>query len=728
MSSITGGIVSQFRWALAGILVLFPVALTALSPPPSFAASVTVQKRDLEGGTVVSSPPGIDCGSTCSANFSQGATVSFTATAAPGYTFTGWSSYGCGWTNPCTVRIGAAGTLVANFTTGFSLNDLAGSWYFLGLADSTGGNDPYWSWATLTLNAAGDVTSGTYTNSLGQSGVLTPGLFEIYDAGLVSGAVTVAGGVMSLFGKLDVNKGVLPMLITTAAKPGLGVALKGGGSFSTADLAGTWVIEDFGDSDTSNDPISTSGTITLNNSGSGTGSVTLSSGPTVPISGSFSITGAGVVTGSFSAGEDTLTFPHGKLDAGKTVLALVRTGSDSRGLTLLTKSGGSFSAANLAGTWYVANRSDALSTNNPYWSWSMVTLDSGGRVIGGGYTNSFDNNGTITGGSFTVSGTGSVQGSVNKLENGATGIITFPHGKMAPNKTVVVMASSDSGSIGQMVAVKGVSAPSLTVSKQGTGAGTVTSNPSGINCGATCSKSYIYGTSVTLTVTAATGSSFTGWSGAGCTGTGTCTVSMTQPRTVTATFSLPTHTLAVTVTGSSGGSVTSSPPGISGCTGTCAASFTSGTVVTLTANPGTGGTFRQWRGVCTGTASTCQVTMNAAKTVTAVFSKTFTDATLTAHVTEIKAVHFTDLRAAINTLRSHYPGLQAFAWTDPILKPEETPVKRAHLIELRTALDQAYAKATKTHAAYTDPAIVAGQTVIKANHLSELRTFVRGLE
>ncbi len=78
----------------------------------------------------------------------------------------------------------------------------------------------------------------------------------------------------------------------------------------------------------------------------------------------------------------------------------------------------------------------------------------------------------------------------------------------------------------------------LSVTKAGTGSGTVTSSPSGINCGPTCSANYTSGTAVTLTATAAAGSTFTGWTGA-CTGTGTCTVTMTAARSVTATFDAP---------------------------------------------------------------------------------------------------------------------------------------------------------------------------------------------
>ncbi|WP_156890762.1 InlB B-repeat-containing protein [Meiothermus rufus] len=76
----------------------------------------------------------------------------------------------------------------------------------------------------------------------------------------------------------------------------------------------------------------------------------------------------------------------------------------------------------------------------------------------------------------------------------------------------------------------------LTVNKNGTGSGTVTSSPTGINCGATCSASFTQGTTVTLNAVPASGSVFAGWSGGGCSGTGTCTVTMNAAQTVTATF------------------------------------------------------------------------------------------------------------------------------------------------------------------------------------------------
>ena len=161
----------------------------------------------------------------------------------------------------------------------------------------------------------------------------------------------------------------------------------------------------------------------------------------------------------------------------------------------------------------------------------------------------------------------------------------------------------------------------LDVSNNGTGTGTVTSNPAGINCGATCTASFISGASVTLTPTPAAGSVFAGWGGA-CSGSGACIVSMTQARSVTATFNIQQFNLTVSKLGTGTGTVTSNPAGIN-CGATCGPTpFNAGTVVTLTASP-ISGVFAGWSGGgCSGTG-TCVVTMDALKTVTATFAPTF---------------------------------------------------------------------------------------------------------
>ena len=162
----------------------------------------------------------------------------------------------------------------------------------------------------------------------------------------------------------------------------------------------------------------------------------------------------------------------------------------------------------------------------------------------------------------------------------------------------------------------------LSVAKSGAGGGTVTSDVGGIDCGVTCAQTYDDATQVTLTATPSSPSSFTGWSGGGCSGTGTCQVTMSQARSVTAELSSPappaTFSLSVSKAGAGTGSVTSTPAGID-CGATCSASYDDGTNVTLMATAAAGSQFDGWSGDCTGTGS-CTVTMSAARSVTATFS------------------------------------------------------------------------------------------------------------
>jgi hypothetical protein len=166
----------------------------------------------------------------------------------------------------------------------------------------------------------------------------------------------------------------------------------------------------------------------------------------------------------------------------------------------------------------------------------------------------------------------------------------------------------------------------LTVTKGGTGAGTVTSNPVGISCNGACptaNASFTSGSVVVLSAVADASSTFTGWTGAGCTGTGSCVVTMSAAQNVTANFTLQTFALTVNVTQAAGqGTVTSAPAGITACAAAgCTASFTSGTSVVLTANLGTAAGVTWGVGQCgSQTATTCTVSMSVARTVDATFN------------------------------------------------------------------------------------------------------------
>jgi secreted trypsin-like serine protease len=161
----------------------------------------------------------------------------------------------------------------------------------------------------------------------------------------------------------------------------------------------------------------------------------------------------------------------------------------------------------------------------------------------------------------------------------------------------------------------------LSVTKNGTGTGMVSSNPGGINCGSACSATFPDTANVTLTAVAASDSTFAGWSGA-CSGTGNCVVGMQTAKSVAATFNQTNRVLTVAKTGTGQGSVTSSPAGIScgaGCTQQ-SVSFLQGTTVTLTASAAAGSQFVGWSEACTGSSLSCSVSLSASLSVKAQFA------------------------------------------------------------------------------------------------------------
>src|SRR6185437_6004383 len=83
--------------------------LANFGPPPTPQSTVTiVQSGSTTGGTISSNPAGITCGAsgtTCTANFDDGTTLTLTATPQPGYAFTGWTGSVCAGTGPCVISV-----------------------------------------------------------------------------------------------------------------------------------------------------------------------------------------------------------------------------------------------------------------------------------------------------------------------------------------------------------------------------------------------------------------------------------------------------------------------------------------------------------------------------------------------------------------------------------------------------------------------------------------------
>jgi len=99
----------------------------------------------------------------------------------------------------------------------------------------------------------------------------------------------------------------------------------------------------------------------------------------------------------------------------------------------------------------------------------------------------------------------------------------------------------------------------------------------------------------------------------------------------------------------------------------------------------------------------------------------FTDPTLTVGVTTTKAVHFTEIRTAVNAVRT-LAGLSPAGFTDPVLNAGVT-ARAVHLTELRSNLDAARSPLGLSALSYSDVAPLG--VTIKAVHLNELRNGVR---
>jgi uncharacterized repeat protein (TIGR02543 family) len=210
-------------------------------------------------------------------------------------------------------------------------------------------------------------------------------------------------------------------------------------------------------------------------------------------------------------------------------------------------------------------------------------------------------------------------------------------------------SSPAAGELGELMSAQMTAAtvivPSVTVSTSG--GGTVTTKDGRINCGTNCSALFPSGATTTLIASNGGGVKFTGWTGA-CSGTSqTCTVLVDAHLTVGATFtnssttstttsSAPsttsstqtttttTPTKASVVTLSIGisnkGRVVSDNGAIDCPSGSCSAKFPVGSTVTLTAIP-TVGSLQSWTDACTGTGSTCTLTMTKDSKVQATFNK-----------------------------------------------------------------------------------------------------------
>ena len=460
--------------------------------------SLTINRNGTGNGTVTSDPIGISCGSDCSESYPNGTEVTLTATAASGSTFMGWSGAGCTGTGTCVVTVTASTSITANF-------DLA--------------------------------PANTIFNDSFESGNLSAWSPCMIDAGDLSASAAA---------KLVGNFGMQALLDDNVA------------IYCTSDhpTAETRYVASF-----YFDP----------------NSITMVNGDTHTIFGGYMGTSTLVLRLQFRRSSSLYQVQAAILNDGSTFTpgGWVTIGDAPHQIKLDWRAATAAGANNGALTMWIdgAQQSNLTGMDNDTRRIDRVRL-----------------------------------GAVAAIDTGTRGTYYFDaftsnRGDGGPTPTAT-----------------------LTVNKTGTGSGTVTSNPAGINCGSTCSADFNIDTVVTLTATADAGSTFTGWSGGGCSGIGMCQVTLAADTTVTANFDLQTssHTLVVNKTGTGSGTVTSNPAGIN-CGADCSEAYLTSTSVTLTATTAAGSTFTGWSGGgCSGTG-TCIVTMASDTSVTANFNLVSSD-------------------------------------------------------------------------------------------------------
>ncbi len=98
----------------------------------------------------------------------------------------------------------------------------------------------------------------------------------------------------------------------------------------------------------------------------------------------------------------------------------------------------------------------------------------------------------------------------------------------------------------------------------------------------------------------------------------------------------------------------------------------------------------------------------------------FTDDSLQAGSTPVKAVHFTQLREAVNAVRATTADVDQVNWEESIAAG--TTVKASHILELRTKLDQALNSLSLPACSYTTASV--GAPIAKV-HVEQLRACVK---
>jgi YVTN family beta-propeller protein/YD repeat-containing protein len=662
-------------------------------PPEQFVLTVTKTGN----GTVTSSPPGVDCGSDCTENYNVDTQVTLTATPDAGASFSGWSG-----DEDCSdgvVTMEANKTCTATFTQQFTLTvTKTGNGTGTVTSNLSGincGSDctqDYASNTEVTLTATPSISSG-FTGWSGDpdcsDGIVTMDANKTCTATfgtarlVVSKTGTGTGAVTS--NPAGINCGsdctqdyASNTEVTLTATPSAGSNFNGWSGDPDCSEGIITMDVDKTCTATFNKP-----KLTVTKNGTGTGTVTSSpSGIScgTDCNQNYNLNTQVTLTATPSSGNAFIGW-SGDPDCSDGVVAMNSDKTCTASfnvLTLTVTKTGTGSGTVKSTPTGISCGTDCTQNYNLNTQVALTATPSTGSVFGGWSGDPDCSDGVVimnTAKTCTATFTRSSGQStltVTKAGTGTGSVTSSPSGincgsdcnqNYNTNTQVTLTATPSSDSVfkgwsGNSDCTDGIvtmnanktctaafNKPKLTVTKKGTGTGTVTSSPAGINCGSDCNENYSKGTQVTLTATPSTGSSFAGWSGnADCLDG---VVMMDVDKTCSATFNKPK--LTVTKNGTGTGTVTSSPTGIN-CGSDCNQNYNLNTQVTLTATPSTGSIFANWSG--NADCSDGALTMNADKTCTATFNQSSASINNSKKVIKVKAE---DLSTPDQLMRNQIP-------------------------------------------------------------------------
>jgi subtilisin-like proprotein convertase family protein len=593
------------------VTVSTDVTVTATFAPPVGTFLLTVVTAG--SGSVTSAPTGIVCGADCVEAYADGTAVTLTATPAPSFTFTGWSGGGCAGTAPCVVTVSADVTVTATFAAPPAAFTLTVTTVGSGTVTS----------APVGIDCGADCVEA-YSDGTAVTLTATPAPSFTFGGWSGGGCSGTAACVVTLSADVSVTA-------TFTAPPAaftLTVTTQGDGTVSSTpvgiDCGGDCAEAYAADLDVTLVATAAPGFVFAGWAGGGcdgTDPCTVTMTEDLDVTAIFAAPPGSFILTVLAAGPGTVTSAPGGITCGSDCAegypagtTVTLTASPAPGFVFAGWSGGGCSGT--AACAVVLSQDVTLSATfvAPPGSFALTVILAGsgaGTVTSapGGITCGSDCAEAYPGGTAVVLTASPAPSFVFAGWSGGGCSGTGPCAVvLSADVTISATFTAPAGSF------------TLAVALAGSGLGTVTSAPAGIDCGNDCAEAYPGGTAVTLTAVPAPSFEFAGWSGGGCSGTAPCTVTLTGDVVIGATFAAPagSFTLAVLKGGRGLGRVTSAPAGID-CGPDCADAYPGGAAVTLSAVGRRGSTFGGWSGGGCGGQGPCVATVSADTPITATF-------------------------------------------------------------------------------------------------------------